>query len=356
MNYKIRSIREKMKLLNIQGLIISNPENIRYIIGIPVEGTILFTDKENIFITDARYIEEVNNFLTINDEFIIYDNKDVSEEDSQTFFIDCENVGFEENYVTYANYENIIRKYRIRNIEETDQIIEKERMIKDEREISYIKKACEITDKCFQYLLSYIKIGMTERQVAFEIDKFFLDNGADGEAFETIVASGENSSKPHAIPSNKIIRFGDPITIDFGAKYKGYCADMTRTIFAGEVSDELQKLYNYILKNQLRATKDIKEGVSSKMIARSVENDFYLYNYALIHALGHGVGLNVHELPILSHNSQSILKENMIVTNEPGIYLPGKYGIRIEDTILVGKLESEVLTKSSKEILVVDAK
>ena len=131
MNYKIRSIREKMKLLNIQGLIISNPENIRYIIGIPVEGTILFTDKENIFITDARYIEEVNNFFTINDEFIIYDNKDVSDEDNQTFFIDCENVGFEENYVTYANYENIIRKYRIRNIEETDQIIEKERMIKD---------------------------------------------------------------------------------------------------------------------------------------------------------------------------------------------------------------------------------
>ena len=228
--------------------------------------------------------------------------------------------------------------------------------ISQQHEISYIKKACEITDKCFEHLLNYIKIGMTERQVAFEIEKFFLDNGADGVAFESIVASGENSSKPHAIPSDKIIRFGDPITIDFGAKYKGYCADMTRTIFAGEVSDELQNLYNYILKNQLRTTKDIKEGVSCKMIARSVENDFYLYNYTLIHALGHGVGLNVHELPILSHHSQSILKENMVVTNEPGIYLTGKYGIRIEDTIRVGKLESEVLTKSSKQILVVDAK
>ena len=356
MNYKIRCIREKMKLLNIQGLIISNPVNIRYIIGIPVEGTILLTDKENIFITDARYIEEVNNFLTINDEFIIYDNKDVSEEDNQTFFKDCENVGFEENYVTYADYTNIVRKYRIRNIEETENVIEKLRMVKDETELSYIEKACEITDKCFKHLLSYIKIGMTEKQVAFEIEKFFAQNGADGVAFETIVASGVNSSKPHAIPSDKIIRAGDPITIDFGAKYKGYCADMTRTIFAGEVSDELQNLYNYVLKNQLRATKDIKEGVSCKMIARSVENDFYLYNYTLIHALGHGVGIEIHELPYLSHNSQNILKENMVVTNEPGIYLPGKYGIRIEDTIRVGKLESEVLTKSSKEILVVDAK
>ena len=127
-------------------------------------------------------------------------------------------------------------------------------------------------------------------------------------------------------------------------------------IFAGEVSDDIRNLYNYILKNQLRAIKDIKEGNSCKFIARNVENDFYLYNYTLMHALGHGVGLNVHELPILSHNSQSILKENMVVTNEPGIYLPGKYGIRIEDTIRVGKLESEVLTKSSKEILIVDAK
>ena len=206
MNYKIRCIREKMKLLNLQGLIISNPVNIRYIIGIPVEGRILITDKENFFITDARYIEEVNNFLTINDEFVICDNKDLSEMDNQNFFIDCDNVGFEENYVTYADYENLIRKYRIKNIEETEKIIEKQRMIKDEKEIEYIKKACEITDKCFEHLLNYIKIGMTERQIAFEIEKFFIENGADGIAFETIVASGKNSSKPHAIPSDKIIR------------------------------------------------------------------------------------------------------------------------------------------------------
>lgn len=128
---------------------------------------------------------------------------------------------------------------------------------------------------------------------------------------------------------------------------------MTRTVFAGEPTEEAKKLYNLILKSQLRATKEIKEGTSCKLIARNVENDFYLYNYSLIHALGHGVGLDVHELPILSHNSQNILKENMIVTNEPGIYLQDNFGIRIEDTIRVGKLESEVLTKSNKELLIV---
>ena len=342
-----------MKLLNIQGLIISNPINIRYILGIPVEGKILIADRENIFVTDARYIEEVNRFLTINDEFVIYDAKDLSDTDNQNFFQNCENVGFEENYVTFAEYENIIRKYRIKNMEETEGIIEKMRMVKDEDEIRKIEKACEITDKCFDYITSFIKIGMTERQIALEIQKCFLENGAEGEAFETIVASGENSSKPHAVPSDKIIREGDPITIDFGAKYKGYCADMTRTIFAGYINDQMKETYELVLRNQVRATKEIKEGTSCKMLARSVENEFYLYNYSLIHALGHGVGLSVHELPILSHNSQLSLKENMVVTNEPGIYIPGKYGIRIEDTIRVGRNEPEVLTKSTKDIVII---
>ena len=354
MNYKIRCIREKMKLLNIQGLIITNPINIRYILGIPAEGTILITDKENIFVTDARYIEEVHNFLTINDEFVIFDFKDISDIDNQGFFQNCENVGFEEGYVTFAEYEKLIRKYRIKNIEETEGIIEKLRMIKDENEIKNIKKACEITDGCFNYLLDFIKIGMTERQVALEIEKYFLDNGADGQAFETIVASGINSSKPHARPSDKIIRQGDPITIDFGAKYNGYSADMTRTIFAGYIKEEIKEKYNLILKIQTKSIKEFKEGISCRMLSRSVESELYLYNYSLIHALGHGVGLEIHELPILSHNSQITLKENMIVTNEPGIYLPGEYGIRIEDTIKVGRNEPEILTKSSKEIIVVD--
>lgn len=342
-----------MKLLNIQGLIISNPINIRYVLGIPVEGKILIADRENIFVTDARYIEEVNRFLTINDEFVIYDAKDLSDADNQNFFQNCENVGFEENYVTFAEYENIIRKYRIKNMEETEGIIEKMRMVKDEDEISKIEKACEITDKCFDYITSFIKIGMTEKQIALEIQKYFLENGAEGEAFETIVASGENSSKPHAVLSDKIIREGDPITIDFGAKYKGYCADMTRTIFAGYVNEQMKETYELVLRNQLRATKEIKEGTSCKMLARSVENEFYLYNYSLIHALGHGVGLSVHELPILSHNSQLSLKEDMVVTNEPGIYIPGKYGIRLEDTIRVGRNEPEVLTKSTKDIVII---
>lgn len=129
---------------------------------------------------------------------------------------------------------------------------------------------------------------------------------------------------------------------------------MTRTIFAGNISEDLENIYNLVLKNQIRTTKEIKEGTSCKILSRSVESEFNLYNYSLIHALGHGIGLKEHELPHITKSSQTILKENMVVTNEPGIYIPGKYGIRIEDTIRVGKNSPEVLTKSAKDIIIIN--
>lgn len=353
MNYKIKCLREKMKLLEIDGMIISNPINTEYITGVYAEGTLIINDKDNIFITDARYIEDVNSTITISDEINVRDQANISENEYISFFANCPRVGIEENYISYSKYQNLVRIYRLKEAVETNNLIEKMRTIKDDNEIAKIRRACEITDNCFTHLLEYIKVGMTERQIAFEIEKYFIENGANGLAFDTIVASGENSSKPHAVPTNRKIQSGDNITIDFGAKYKGYCSDMTRTIFVGSVSDEVRDLYNFILEGQLRATNKIKDGVDGKSVARGVQIEYNARNFELIHALGHGVGLEVHELPYLSYRSSQILKENMVVTNEPGIYIPEKIGIRIEDTILVNKLESEVLTKSSKELIVI---
>lgn len=353
MNYKIKCLREKMKLLEIDGMIISNPINIEYITGVYAEGTLIINDKDNIFITDARYIEDVNSTITISDEINVRDQANIPENEYISFFVNCPRVGIEENYISYSKYQNLVRIYRLKEAVETNNLIEKMRTIKDDNEIAKIRRACEITDNCFTHLLEYIKVGMTERQIALEIEKYFIENGATGLAFDTIVASGENSSKPHAVPTNRKIQSGDNITIDFGAKYKGYCSDMTRTIFVGSVSDEVRNLYNFILEGQLRATNKIKDGVDGKSVARGVQIEYNARNFELIHALGHGVGLEVHELPYLSYRSSQILKENMVVTNEPGIYIPEKIGIRIEDTILVNKLESEVLTKSSKELIVI---
>lgn len=354
MNNNIRWLRDKIKMQDLQGIIISNPLNIKYLTGIDAEGTFIITPKENIYITDGRYIEAVNNILTLNDEILVCDIADLSRDDYENFFLFCENVGFEEEYITYAKYKDFMHRYKINNLEETEGIIEKQRMIKDPEEIELIKKACQITDECFEHLKSYIKVGLTEKQIAQEIEAFFLENGADDLAFDTIVASGKNSSMPHALPTDKKIEAGDPITIDMGCKYHGYCSDMTRTIFAKYVPEEIKPIYELVLKNQKQVINEMKEGVNLKLLSRMVENDFKLHGYDLIHALGHGVGLEIHELPFASTKMDFVLKNNMIVTDEPGIYIPNKFGVRIEDTTLVSRLMATSLTRSDKDYVVVD--
>ena len=354
MNEKIKCLKEKLRGLDMQGMIISNPTNVKYLTGINAEGVLLITRKENYYITDSRYIEEVQSTLTIDDEIVVSNYTDISDYDYENFFSFCENVGFEENYITYGTYKKYMQKYKANHLEETENIIEKQRLIKDEKEIELLQKACELTDNCFLHLLQFIKVGMTEKQIAFEIEKYFLDHGAESLAFETIVASGPNSSKPHAITTERKIDIGDPITIDFGCKYKGYCSDMTRTIFVGFVPEKVKQVYNLVLKNQLQTEKDMRDGVSIRILSRNVENDFKLNGYSLVHALGHGVGLDIHELPVISYKNDNNLKENMVVTNEPGIYIPGEFGVRIEDPVLITKSGCINLTKSDKNYIIVD--
>ena len=352
MNQKMQWLRNQMLSLNLQGIIISNPTNIKYLTGIKAEGTLLVTRKENIFITDGRYVEDVHSTLTLFDEIIVYDVKDISAYDYENFFMFCENVGFEEHYVTYADYKDFIRKYKINNFVETEYMIEKQRMIKDEEELKNIREACEITDQCFSYILSYIKPGMTEKQIANEIEEFYKER-TDGISFDTIVASGENTSKPHAIPTNRQIQEQDIITIDMGCKVNGYCSDMTRTFFVGSVPEYVKPVYDLVLKNQMQTTDDYKDGANTKTITKMVEGNFELHNYSLIHALGHGVGLEIHEPPYINNRLDIPLKENMVVTNEPGIYIPGKFGVRIEDTIQITKYGSINLTNSEKNYIVI---
>ena len=352
MNLKLQWLRNKMASLDVQGIIISNPINIKYLTNIDAEGTLIITPKENIYITDGRYIEQVHSVLTLFDEIIVYDVNHVSKDDYENFFMFCENVGFEEHYISYATYKEYIRKFKINNFVETEYIIEKQRMIKDEEELSNIIKACNITDECFKYILTYIKPGMTEKQIAKEIENYYNER-TDGISFEPIVASGENTSKPHAVPSNRKIQERDIITIDMGCKVNGYCSDMTRTIFVGEPTDGMKKIYDLVLKNQNIALEQYKDGASTRQITKIIENDLKLNGYDLIHGLGHGVGLEIHEAPYMSYRLDNFLRENMVVTDEPGIYIPGKFGVRIEDTVQITKFGCISLTNSEKNIIMI---
>ena len=353
MNERLRWLRNNLKSQNIQGMIVSNPINIKYLTSLNAEGILLMTLRENLFLTDDRYIEEVKRTLTIDDEIVVMNMRGLTAEDYENFFMFCENVGFEENYVTYAKYKEFMHKYKTNDLVETDGIIEKQRIIKDDEEIENIRKACEITDDCFNYLLKYIKKGMTEKQIAQEVEKYFKEHGASGTSFDTIIASGENSSMPHAVPTNRKIQSGDVITIDMGCIYNGYCSDMTRTIFVDYVQENIKDVYELVKKNQELAISEMGDGATIKNISKMVECNFDLHNFELVHALGHGVGLEVHEDPIISSRNEKNLKAGMIITDEPGIYLPGKFGIRIEDTILITVEGCEILTKSNKDYCII---
>ena len=353
MNEKIRCLKEQLKQLNIEGMIVSNPVSIKYLTNIDVEGVLLITRRENVFLTYTMYIEDVNRTLTINDEVVVMDFREIILDEYEKFFLFCENVGFEEGYVTYDEYKNIKRKYKVNNLAETDGIIEKQRIIKDDDEINNIKRACEITDDCFSHLLTFIKQGITEREIAIEIEMYFKKRGIEELAFTPIVAVGENSAIPHWKPSDRAVKPGDPILIDMGCKYKGYASDMTRTIFMGCILEEIKAIYDLVLKNQMAVLEEVRENSNIKMISQRVIQDFRKHNFSLIHSLGHGVGLETHERPYINTKYDKLLKNNTVIAIEPGIYIPGKYGIRIEDTALVTKNGCILLTKSEKNYTVI---
>ena len=352
MKERIVALRNKMAGLNLEGMIITNPINVKYLTGIDAEGTLLITRKENIYITDGRYIEYVNSILTPFDEIIIDEYKNISSDEYENFFMFCENVGFEENYVTYAKYKEIMHKYKVNSLIEANTILEQLRIIKDDEEIANIKKACRITDNCFDFLLKYIRPGMTEKHIARKIEEYFKEN-SEGVSFSPIVASGENSSKPHAVPSDRKIESQDIITIDMGCKVNGYCSDMTRTIFIGSKTPEQKKVYDLVLNTQKKVLDEICDGAIIKNLERNVKSEFEINGYNLLHSLGHGVGLEIHEKPFVNIKNENTLKEDMVITNEPGIYLPGEFGIRIEDTVLVTKQGALVLTESKKDSIII---
>lgn len=352
MNVRIKWLRNQLMSLNLDGMIVSNPINVKYLTGLSEEGILIIAPKENIFVTDGRYIESVNRNLTLDDEIVAYETKNLNKYDYEAIFMLSENVGFEENYVTYEQYKKYLQTYQV-NLVETEGLIENQRIVKDEDEIETIRKACEITDKAYEYIIRNIKKGMTEKEVAFEIEKFMILNGADAKAFDLIVAFGENTSMPHAVPTDRVVQKGDIIQFDIGCKVNGYCSDFSRVVFVEEMKEEYKTAYDFVLGEQKRLEAALKDGANIKTVIKDRETEYRLKNYAIMHAFGHGVGLNIHEAPILRSTIDCTLKENSVIAVEPGIYLPGKYGIRIEDTYRVTKTGCQNLTTSDKDYTII---
>ncbi|WP_390485644.1 M24 family metallopeptidase, partial [Staphylococcus pseudintermedius] len=232
--------------------------------------------------------------------------------------------------------------------------IETIRQTKDEGEIKAIQKAAQIVDEAYKYILTLVKPGMTEKEVKAHLESKMLHLGADDTSFDTIVASGIRGAMPHGVASDKVIQSGEMVTLDFGAYYNGYCSDITRTFAVGQPSEEMVKIYNIVLKSQEAAIAAIRPGMTGKemdSIARDIITEAG-YGKHFGHSLGHGIGLDIHELPGLSQKSDVVLEKNHCVTIEPGIYVEGLGGVRIEDDILITENGGERFTNCTKDLII----
>ncbi len=355
MNNRLILLQKFLSKNNLDAVIVKKLENVYYFSGFTgTTGMLLITKKGEYLLTDFRYIEQANgeaaNYKVINCVKNVYTAIiEILEQDQSL------NVGFEGEYFTYNDYFKLNKlkknlKYKNINLDEL-------RSIKDEEEIAHLRKAVNIADRAFEHILSYIKPGRSEIEVAVELEIFMRRLGSQKNAFSTIVASGIRGALPHGVATEKIINEGELVTLDFGAVYKGYHSDITRTICVGPVEEKQQQLYDFVLQAQLLGVKTLKPGVSGQFVDEVVRRYIMNGGYGQFfgHGLGHGVGLEIHEFPRLSPASMcDSLKPMMVVTVEPGVYLPGWGGIRIEDTVMVTTEGCEVLTKSSKHLIEID--
>jgi len=350
---RIEKIREIITDSDYDSLLIDSNVNRFYLTNFTgSSGRVLFTPKEQYFITDFRYTEQARKQTSGYQikEF----NQDILESINEILKDDgVKKLGFEAKSVNYYHFNEYKNKFDNIELIPTEDLIKNMRMYKEEKEIKLIKKAIEISDKGFKHILEFIKPGLTEKEVALELEYYQKKMGGDKIAFDFIVASGKRSSMPHGVASDKIIKENDIVTIDFGTYYKGYCSDMTRTFVVGKASSKQREIYNVVLKAQLTVIDQIKAGMSGvevDKIARDIIKEAgYGDNFG--HGLGHGIGVEVHEGPTVSYRSKDMIKENCVVTDEPGIYIKDWGGVRIEDDLLINKDGCEVLNSSPKNLI-----
>jgi Xaa-Pro aminopeptidase len=349
---RLQKLRQGLAEKELDAIFISQPENRYYLSGFDGSyGYLLITPENTTLATDFRYLEQAKTqapdyeIFPITNDIADWFPKLIAE-------LDLKSLGFEAGHITFAMHQKLtdILKPSQLKLVPVNGLVESLRAIKGPEEIEFITKAAEITDSAFSYIEEIIHIGMSEKEVAWEIEKFLRENGSETIPFDVIVASGPNSALPHAKPSPHAIRSGEPVIIDMGARCGGYSSDLSRTICLGTHDDTFSKMYNIVLGAQLAALAIIKEGMTGEQVdtlARTVIEQAG-YGQAFGHGLGHGIGLASHESPRLGPNSAELLTSGMVFTVEPGIYLTGWGGVRIEDVVVMENGKPRVISKARK--------
>jgi len=357
MNARLSALRQKMAGQKLDAMLVTQAENRRYLSGFTGSaGYLCITATQAHLATDSRYWEQVGQQAA---DFTL---ARIEAGKSNQLFADlvraagATRVGYEAGDLTVATYRELQKALRpdraraLARLVPTKGLVEGLRAIKDAAELARIERAVALGDAAFAYGVQRMKPGLTEKQAAWEIERYLREHGAEGVAFELIVASGPNGALPHARPSDRVIQAGEPIVIDMGCRVDGYNSDLTRTIVLGEPGEKFRAVYAIVLQAQLAAEAALRAGPKGKEIdavARQIIVDAGYGEY-FGHGLGHGVGLAVHEEPGLGKLGEKPLQPNMVCTIEPGIYLPGEFGVRIEDMAVVTADGCRVLTKAKK--------
>ena len=348
---------EQLRLGQGTAAAVFDPSNMFYLTeGYTGEGLVFISQNRRVIVTDFRYTEQAQRQAPGFE--VIMTEKGRSGDQVVSQLVQEENitcVRTETNYISVDRF----GKLRAALGEEVsclplDEMPQKLRQIKTPSEVLAIRKACNITADAFRAILPKIREGMTEKELQIELNFTMLRLGADTMAFDTIIASGENGSLPHAIPGNRAIRRGDMITMDFGAKVGNYCADMTRTVAFGEPSQEMRRIYETVLRAQTMCEDALAAGKVCSDIDKIARDYIDARGYAgrFGHGLGHAVGIDIHEEPRLSPACQDVLRSGIVITVEPGVYVPGVGGVRIEDTCLVKENGCEALTDADKQLII----
>jgi Xaa-Pro aminopeptidase len=347
---RLQKLRQKIVENELEGLLVCEVENRYYLSGFGgADGFLFISPRDAILATDFRYVEQARKEAT---EFEIVQVKG----GLSSWFPHLasgwgiKRLGFEASSLSFASYQQLSPAVDKIELIPTEGIVESLRAIKEEEEVVYLVEAARLADAAMEYARSIIHPGMKEEELAWEMEKFLRENGSDSLPFDIIVASGPNSALPHAKPTERPILEGEPIIIDLGAKVAGYASDLSRTICLGPADKTFTEVYGLVLRAQLAALATLETGMSGEEVdylARKVIEQGG-YGDAFGHGLGHGVGLAPHEQPRLGPNSESVLAEGMVFTIEPGIYLPGWGGVRIEDMVILEKEGLKALSKAGK--------
>lgn len=350
---RVDSLRKILKNNNADFFLTTFSPHLKYLVNYSgSNGVALIFKDEIIFATDFRY--EVSAKSEVVADKIIVENGNLFAAISKYLKSKKFKIQIDSRTLSVQNFRELKKYFHVKKIIFSDGVVEQISSVKEKSEIELIKKAISISEKTFNKVLEFIKVGITELEISALISFYHKKFGAESDSFLPIVASGINGAKPHAGATNKKIRKGEMITLDFGCFYKNYASDITRTISIGNPKSEMKKIYNIVNEANKIGILESKNGVASKKIDEKVRDFITKSGYGdnFKHSLGHGIGLQIHEKPMLSKLSKSKIEIGNVITIEPGIYLPKIGGVRIEDDVLIKKNGNEVLTKLNKELII----